>query len=172
MPCGGRGFSGGVPGCWMCWEGNCCRPGFSGSVPGSRMSGESGMRPGGFGGAGGAGEVGFGARGAVGSGCGRGFSQSRPSFANKPFNSVTVIEQQGAYLGMFGASDFAAYSQSQTQAAQAEGYALGQQDAAYAFYGTHDPFTAAPQHEDPCFSTQDQGAPPPSSEENEFAMFA
>eukprot|EP00961_Rhodomonas_salina_P103954 1398962-Rhodomonas_salina.1 len=73
---------------------------------------------------------------------------------------------------MFGASDFAAYSQSQTQAAQAEGYALGQQDAAYAFYGAHDPFAAAPQHEDPCFSTQDQGAPPPSLEENKFAMFA
>eukprot|EP00961_Rhodomonas_salina_P224096 3030194-Rhodomonas_salina.1 len=72
---------------------------------------------------------------------------------------------------MFGASEFAAYSQSQAQAAQAEGYALGQQDSAYVFYGVHDPFTAAPQHEDPCFSTQDQGAPP-SSDENEFAMFA
>eukprot|EP00961_Rhodomonas_salina_P103149 1386997-Rhodomonas_salina.1 len=35
---------------------------------------------------------------------------------------------------MFGALDFAAYSQSQTQAAQAEGYTLGQQDTAYAFY--------------------------------------
>eukprot|EP00961_Rhodomonas_salina_P114494 1540714-Rhodomonas_salina.1 len=73
---------------------------------------------------------------------------------------------------MFGASECAAYSQSQAQAAQAEGYVLGQQDTAYVFYGAHNPFTAAPQHEDPCFSTQDQGAPSPSSEENEFAMFA
>eukprot|EP00961_Rhodomonas_salina_P043136 580049-Rhodomonas_salina.1 len=73
---------------------------------------------------------------------------------------------------MFGASEFAAYSQLQAQAAQAEGYALRQQDAAYAFYRAHDPFTAAPQHEDPCFSTQDHCAPPPSSEENKFAMFA
>eukprot|EP00961_Rhodomonas_salina_P282321 3814784-Rhodomonas_salina.1 len=69
---------------------------------------------------------------------------------------------------MFGASDseFAAYSQSQAQAAQAEGYALGQQDTAYAFYSVHDPFAAAPQNEDPCFSAQDHGTPPPSSEEN------
>eukprot|EP00961_Rhodomonas_salina_P167139 2252362-Rhodomonas_salina.1 len=72
---------------------------------------------------------------------------------------------------MFGASELAAYSQLQAQAAQAEGHALEQQDVAYEFYRAHDPFTAAPQHEDPCFSTQDQGAPP-NSEENEFAMFA
>eukprot|EP00961_Rhodomonas_salina_P185621 2506368-Rhodomonas_salina.1 len=64
VPCGGGGFSGGVPGCGMSGEGSCDRPGFSGGVPGSGMCWEGGMRPGGFGGARGAGGVGFGAGGA------------------------------------------------------------------------------------------------------------
>eukprot|EP00961_Rhodomonas_salina_P185622 2506369-Rhodomonas_salina.1 len=61
---GGGGFSGGVPGSGMRWEGNGSRLGFSGGVPGRGMCWESGMRPGVFGGARGAGGVGFGAGGA------------------------------------------------------------------------------------------------------------
>eukprot|EP00961_Rhodomonas_salina_P176675 2381303-Rhodomonas_salina.1 len=48
------------------------------------------------------------------------------------------------------------YGMSSSQAqAQAEGYATGQQDAAYAFYGAQDPFTGT---QDPFAGVQDSYA--------------
>eukprot|EP00961_Rhodomonas_salina_P192309 2594970-Rhodomonas_salina.2 len=113
------------------------------------------------GGAGGAGRVWFGAGGAGSLGCGLG--RGSPSVINKPFNSV--VGPSGAYVAMYCMS-------SQAQA-QAEGYAAGQQDAAYAFYSAQDPFAGT---QDPFAGTQDSYAganfyQDPCSSENGFAAF-
>eukprot|EP00961_Rhodomonas_salina_P054260 728740-Rhodomonas_salina.1 len=66
------------------------------------------------------------------------------------------------------------YGMSSSQAqAQAEGYAAGQQDAAYAFYGAQDPFAGT---QDPFAGAQDSYTgtnfyQDPCASENGFAAF-
>eukprot|EP00961_Rhodomonas_salina_P213928 2889038-Rhodomonas_salina.1 len=79
MPCGGGGFSGGVPGSERRWE--------------------SGGRPGGAGGAVGV-DFGAGGAGGLGHGLGHVQSSSEPSPTNP-----SSRHQQGAYAGIFGVQE-------------------------------------------------------------------